>query len=97
MTLHLFIKQSFFDYMEFITNVFTAIIVALGFIILLINAKIRSSALSWVQLIYSFVLIIIGVFLCQHEVAHYVGACIVFITALVGFYQSRKIIFSKPK
>lgn len=90
----LFIQQSFFDYMEFVTNVFTTIIVVLGIIIVLINSKLRSKALSWIQLIYSFGLIIAGVFLCQHEIAHYLGASLVFITSFAGFYLSIKINFS---
>lgn len=92
--LQLFIQQSFFDYMEFVTNVFTAIIVVLGITIFLINSKMRSNALSWVQLIYSFGLIIAGVFLCQHEIAHYIGACLLFIISIAGFYRSIKTIFA---
>lgn len=91
----LFIQQSFFDYMEFVTNVFTTIIGVLGIIIVLINSKLRSNALSWVQLVYSFGLIIAGVFLCQHEIGHYIGATFVFLISLAGFYLSIKTIFSK--
>jgi len=91
----LFIQKSFFDYMEFVTNVITTIIALLGIIILLINSKLRSNALSWVQLVYSFGLIIAGVFLCQHEIAHYIGSSFVFVTSFAGFYLSIKTIFSK--
>lgn len=91
----LFIKQSFFDYMEFVTNVFTTIIVVLGLVIWFINHKLRSIAFSWIQLVYSFGLIVVGVFLVQHEMQHYIGATFVFITSLAGFHLSIKTIFTK--
>jgi hypothetical protein len=81
--------------MEFVTNIFTTIISVLGIIILLSNSKMRNNTLSWVQLIYSFGLIIAGVFLCQHEIAHYIGASFVFVTSFAGFYLSIKTLFAK--
>lgn len=82
--------------MAFVTNVFTSIFVVLGIVIWIINNKLRSNAFSGVQLVYSFGLIILGVFLVQHEIRHYIGATFTFLIALAGFYQSIKIIFSKP-
>lgn len=91
----LLIQQRFFDYMAFVTNVFTSIFVVLGIIIWLINNKLRSNAFSWVQLVYSFGLIVLGVFLVQHQIRHYIGATFVFLIALAGFYSSIKTLFSK--
>lgn len=91
----LFIQQSFFNHMAFVTNVFTSIFVVLGIIIWLVNDKLRSSSFSWVQLVYSFGLIVLGVFLVQHQIRHYIGATFVFLIALAGFNSSIKNLFSK--
>ena len=87
------IQGDFFEHIEFVTNVFTAIFVFLGVLVWFFNRKFRSVSLSWVQLVYSLGLIGLGVVLAQHQVKHYFGAAIVFHMSFLGLYKSVKVIF----
>ena len=94
---HTFIQGGFFDHMAFVTNMFTAVFVVLGLVLWFFARKSRNSGVSWLQLVYSVGLIGFGILLIQHQVRHYIGACFVFLTSIVGLWSSTRSLFIDSK
>lgn len=90
-----FIQGEFFEQMAFVTNVFVAIFLCIGLVLLFLASKFQSRSSAWMLLLYSIALMGLGVLLFQHQVKHYVGGVLVFITSFTGLYRSLRILFKK--
>lgn len=82
------VHEEFFQYMNFITNIFTGVTLLLSLMFMLIGRKNQSKFFRIVHIIFYFLMLFIGLFLFQPEVNHKIGGVIVFIFMTFGFYQS---------